>query len=87
MPEVVYRNSRISYEMLSGGAPVLFLPGTATDSSIWMTGVASHLTDRTAILVDPRDTPKSDHAEGAYAPSDLAAEAVAVMDDAGFDRA
>ena len=87
MPELVYRNCRISYEIMGTGSPVLFLPGTATDSSIWMTGVASHLPDRTAILVDPRDTPKSDRAAGAYTPADLAAEAVAVLDDAGFDRA
>lgn len=38
-------------------------------------------------MVDPRDTAKSDEAKSVYTSKDLAEEALAVMDAAGFDSA
>lgn len=85
MPEIEHQGLRISYEEMGSGDSVLFLAGTTTDSSMWMTGVGTYLTDFRSIMVDARDTAKSDQAMSAYTPADLAAEAIAVIDAAGAD--
>ena len=78
---------RISYEVQGEGVPILLLPGTATDSSMWIPSAAAYLSRYRSIMVDPRDTPKSDQSGGPYTPADLAQEALAVMDVEGVDRA
>ena len=87
MPQVVHNGLRISYEVSGSGEPVLFLPGTSTDSSMWMAGVATYFERFRSIMVDPRDTPKSDEGKDSYAPVDLAAEAVTVLNAAGAEPA
>jgi pimeloyl-ACP methyl ester carboxylesterase len=82
VPATVHNGLKISYELIGSGEPVLFLPGTSTDSSLWMTSVATYFEGYRSILVDPRDTPKSDQSEGPYAPEDLSAEALSVLRDA-----
>lgn len=87
MPDTVHDDLRISYEESGTGEPVLFLPGTTTDSSLFLAGVLTYLPGYRAVMVDPRDTVKSDRATAGYAPKDLALEALAVLDAAGVDSA
>jgi pimeloyl-ACP methyl ester carboxylesterase len=87
VPATVHNGLKISYEVVGSGEPVLFLPGTSTDSSLWMTAVATNFEGYRSILVDPRDTPKSDPSEGPYTPADLSAEALMVLRDAGEESA
>lgn len=87
MPSTVHRGLRVSYEVAGAGEPVLFLPGTTNDSSLWTVSASTYLGDFRAVLVDPRDTAKSDLATEPYQPADLAADALAVLDDAGEESA
>jgi pimeloyl-ACP methyl ester carboxylesterase len=87
MPHAVVEGLRISYEELGDGEPVLFIPGTSSDSAIWLTGAANFLSDYRAIMIDPRDTPKSDLSRGPYTPKDLAADCFGVLDDSGVEKA
>ena len=54
---------------------------------MWIPSASAYLGGYRSIMVDPRDTPKSDQGAGPYTPADLAVEAVAVMDAEGVDRA
>lgn len=83
MPQTDVDGLRISYEESGDGEAVLFIPGTSSDSAIWMVGVANFLSDYRALMIDPRDTPKSDLSPEPYAPKDLAADCLGVLDDAG----
>jgi 3-oxoadipate enol-lactonase len=87
MPGIVHKGLNISYEVIGSGDPVLFLPGTSIDSSMWLSGALGYLEGFRSIMVDPRDTPKSDEAKESYGPADLAAEALAVLTDSGEESA
>lgn len=87
MPSTVHQGLRVSYEVVGAGEPVLFLPGTTTDSSVWIVSATTYLDDFRCLLIDPRDTAKSGEATAPYAPSDLAAEALAVLADASEESA
>jgi pimeloyl-ACP methyl ester carboxylesterase len=87
MPLALHDGLKISYEEVGSGEPVLFLAGTTTDSSIWLTGAGTYLEGFRSIMVDPRDTPKSSEASSPYTPADLAREALAVLDAAGVSEA
>jgi 3-oxoadipate enol-lactonase len=87
VPEIVHKGLQISYEVAGSGDPVLFLPGTTTDSSMWLAAVNTYFEGYRSIMVDPRDTPKSDEAKESYCPPDLAAEALTVLADAGEESA
>ncbi|MGH2812434.1 MAG: alpha/beta fold hydrolase [Actinomycetota bacterium] len=87
MSRTVHKKIEISYEEHGSGDEFVFLPGTATDSSVWMPGVVTHMDGFRSIMVDPRDTPKSSEAPAPYTPADLAEEAVAVLDAAAIDAA
>ena len=54
---------------------------------MWIPSAAAYLGGYRSIMVDPRDTPKSDKGGGPYTPADLAREALAVMDAEGVDSA
>lgn len=54
---------------------------------MWLAAVNAHMHGYRSIMVDPRDTPKSDEAKESYRPADLAAEAIAVLESAGEESA
>jgi pimeloyl-ACP methyl ester carboxylesterase len=54
---------------------------------MWLTPALSYFESFRSIMVDPRDTPKSDEAKESYQPADLAAEALAVLNDSGEESA
>jgi 3-oxoadipate enol-lactonase len=78
---------RIAYELRGAGPPLLLLHGLGYARWGWEP-VADALAQRcTIVLVDNRGIGGSDAPPGPYSAHDLAADAVAVLDAAGIERA
>jgi len=85
----VARNGSIelAYDVAGDGPNLLLIPGVASTRPIWNL-VRPVLARRfRTIAFDLRDSGESTIAEGPYALTDLVADATAVMDAAGADRA
>lgn len=81
------RSGRLSYLDWPGtGVPVLFLHPVNTAAAVWTDVVAALGGPRRALAVDYRAHGRSDPG-GPYLPVDYAADAVAVLDAAGVERA
>lgn len=78
---------RIAYRRRGAGPPVLMLHGLGYPAAGW--GPTAELLERRfeLLLVDNRGIGASDVPPGPYAAADLAADGVAVLDDAGVHRA
>lgn len=87
MSEAVNDGVRIAYEVLGGGEPLLFVHGLGYDRRGWGPLPALLAEDFQVVLFDNRGVGESDVPEGPYAVSQMAADAVAVLDDAGIDNA
>lgn len=79
--------ARIAYDVLGDGDPLLFVHGLAYDRHGW--GPLPHLLaeESRVVLFDNRGVGESDVPEGPYSVAQLAADAVAVLDAAGVERA
>lgn len=78
---------RIAYELRGSGAPVLLVQGLGYPRWGW-DPVAGALAERFLLcLFDNRGVGESDVPAGPYAVSELAADAVSVLDAAGVERA
>jgi pimeloyl-ACP methyl ester carboxylesterase len=80
--------TRLAYDVLGAGPPLLLVPGQASDRSMW-TGVRERLAARYRVVVfDHRGTGDSDKPEAPpYSTRGLADDAVAVLDHLGIARA
>jgi 3-oxoadipate enol-lactonase len=87
MSEAVNDGVRIAYEMLGEGEPVVFVHGLGYDRQGWGPLPALLAEDFQVLLIDNRGVGESDVPEGPYAVSQMAADVVAVLDDAGIDAA
>lgn len=79
--------TRLYYDVRGDGEPLLLISGQANDHHQWeliRPGLAEHF--RT-IVFDHRGTGVSDKPKSGYSTSGFAADAVAVLDAAGVDRA
>jgi 3-oxoadipate enol-lactonase len=77
---------RIAYETLGAGEPLVLVHGLAYDRAGWG-GLPELLAERfQVVLLDNRGVGESDAPPGPYAVPQLAADVVAVLDDAGLDR-
>ncbi len=77
---------RIAYELRGTGAPLVLIHGLAYDRYGWGR-LPELLAERfRVLLLDNRGVGESDAPEGPYAVSQLAADVVAVLDDAGLER-
>ncbi|SDG62309.1 alpha/beta fold hydrolase [Pseudonocardia oroxyli] len=77
-------------ESVGAGEPLLLVMGANTSSAAWPAELVERLAEHHRVLrYDHRDTGRSTHAfdERPYAIADLAADAVAVLDAFGVDRA
>lgn len=77
-------------ESVGAGEPLLLVMGANASSAAWPAELVDRLADHHRVLrYDHRDTGRSTHAfdERPYAIADLAADAVAVLDAFGVDRA
>jgi 3-oxoadipate enol-lactonase len=78
---------RIAYELLGEGEPLLFIHGLGYDRRGWGPLPSRLAEDFQVALFDNRGVGESDVPEGPYAVPQLAADALAVLDAAGIDRA
>ena len=78
--------TKIYYDVVSGGRPVLLVHGFASDSTRnWVgTGWSRALEDRGVVLVDLRGHGQSDRPETGYSPENMAADVTVVLDAAGL---
>lgn len=77
---------RIGYEIRGDGAPLVLVHGLAYDRHGW--GRLPELLARRfrVVLVDNRGVGESDAPPGPYTVAEMAADVVAVLDDAGLER-
>jgi pimeloyl-ACP methyl ester carboxylesterase len=73
--------------VLGDGEPLLLIHGLGYDRRGWGPLPALLAADFQVLIFDNRGVGESDVPEGPYAVSQMAADAVAVLDDAGVDRA
>ena len=77
----------IAYEVRGDGAPVLFVHGLAYDRAGWGPAPDLLARDFRVIRFDNRGVGESDAPPGSYTVAEMAADAVAVLDAAGAERA
>ena len=87
MSDAINDGVRIAYEVLGTGEPLLFVHGLGYDRRGWGPLPALLAEDFQVLLFDNRGVGESDVPEGPYAVSQMAADAVAVLDAAGVERA
>lgn len=75
----------IAYEKTGAGEPLLFIHGLAYDRRGWGPLPRILAEDFRVVLVDNRGVGDSDVPEGPYTVQQLAADAVAALDDAGIE--
>jgi pimeloyl-ACP methyl ester carboxylesterase len=87
MSEAVNDGVRISYDVHGEGEPLLFVHGLGYDRQGWGPLPVRLAEDFQVLLFDNRGVGESDVPEGPYAVSQMAADAVAVLDAAGIESA
>ena len=80
--------TRLFYELVGAGDPLLLVNGQARDHRMWDGVVADFSAHHQVVLVDPRGTGTSDKpSTPAYSTRGFAADLLAVLDAAGIGRA
>lgn len=69
------------------GTPVVFIRGTGADSSRWLPQVEAYQERYRCLIFDNRGAGKSDAPEGPYSVDMMAADALALFDEVGVERA
>ncbi len=88
MPHINRDGVNVYYESLGEGAPALvFLHPWSTNRYIWAGQLPIFARNHQCILVDHRGHGQSDKPEGGYGIDEMGADVVAILDDAGIDRA
>ncbi len=88
MAELQVEGRALWAERRGDGAPLLLLPGMATHSAIWPEAFLAALEPELApVLLDHRGTGRSARDRAPFAIADLAADALAVLDLLGVERA
>lgn len=87
MPQVERQGVKVHYESFGQGTPLLFLHSITTNRYAWANQLFAFAPDHRVIVLDHRGHGLSDKPAHGYAISEMAADAVAVMDDAGVERA
>ena len=92
MPIAQRDDLRLHYELTRGGAsesglPVLLVMGLGVSATGWWRTVPVLAADRPVIAFDNRGVGRSDRPTGPYSTLEMADDAIAVLDAAGFERA
>jgi pimeloyl-ACP methyl ester carboxylesterase len=88
MPHVNRNGVNVYYESLGEGGPALvFLHPWATNRYIWAGQLAIFARTNRCIVVDHRGHGQSDKPAEGYGIDEMAADVLAILDDAGIDRA
>jgi len=88
MPHINRDGVQVYYESFGEGDPaIVFLHPWSTNRYIWAGQLPIFASKHRCILVDHRGHGQSDKPEAGYGLDEMAADVVAVLDDAGIDRA
>jgi 3-oxoadipate enol-lactonase len=87
MPIVRSGDADIAYETAGQGDPLLMIMGFLADSRMWVLQTPVFAEHFTCITFDNRGVGMSSIPPGPYSMEQMAADALAVMDDAGIERA
>jgi 3-oxoadipate enol-lactonase len=80
-------NVRLNFESTGGGPAVLLVMGLGLPAAAWWRTIPALAGSLQVIAFDNRGSGRSDCPPGPYSIADMAADAVAVLDEAGVDRA
>ena len=87
MPSVGADGAEIYYELTGDGDPVVLIMGLGADSRGWAMQSSAFAERYRVVLIDNRGVGKSSVASPPYTTKQMAADTLAVMDDAGIERA
>jgi len=88
MPHVNRNGVKVYYESFGSGSPaIVFLHPWTTNRYIWAGQLPIFARNHQCILVDHRGHGQSDKPADGYAIGEMAADVIAIMDDAGVDKA
>jgi pimeloyl-ACP methyl ester carboxylesterase len=87
MPMVRSGDADIAYDLTGQGDPLLMIMGFLSDARMWILQTAAFAPHYTCITFDNRGVGMSSRPPGPYSMEQMAADAIAVMDDAGIERA
>jgi 3-oxoadipate enol-lactonase len=87
MPIVRSGDADIAYETAGHGDPLLMIMGFLADSRMWVLQTPVFAEHFKCITFDNRGVGMSSSPPGPYTTEQMAADAIAVLDDAGIDRA
>lgn len=75
------------YEEIGDGHPLVLIPGLGCDNSVWA-GIMSHLSAKyRVLLIDNRDSGRSDYVDYTYTIDDMADDIVCLIKYLGYERA
>lgn len=87
MPHVVANGVRLYYEIRGEGPPLVLIGGTGNDHRLWEKQVTAFHSRFRCISFDNRGSGSSEITPSGYSISDLAADALGLMDAVGVDAA
>lgn len=87
MPMVRSGDADIAYDINGEGEPLLMIMGFLSDARMWILQTAAFSPHYRCITFDNRGVGRSSNPPGPYTMEQMAADAIAVLDDAGIDRA
>ncbi len=87
MPRVSNGGTGLYYEANGAGEPLLLLTGIGGTTRSWARQLPAFSRDFRTIVCDPRGSGRSDLPTAPFTTLDMAIDALAVLDDAGVERA
>src|ERR1043166_884095 len=87
MPSVGAEGAEIYYETAGDGDPLVMIMGLGADSRGWAMQNSAFAERYRVVLIDNRGVGKSSVAEPPYTTKQMAQDTLAVLDDAGIERA
>ena len=87
MPHINRDGVKVYYESFGQGLPIVFLHPWSTNRYIWTNQLLEFARNHQCIVVDHRGHGLSDKPAEGYGIGEMAADVVAILDDAGIDRA
>lgn len=83
----IHRGTKIYYEIVGSGEPLVLLMGFGAAGAVWEKHLAVYQQHFQCVVIDNRGVGKSDQPRGPYTTSQMAADTLAVMDHAGVAKA
>ena len=81
------QGTKIYYQVRGDGEPLVLIMGFGADGNVWDKHVAEYQKHFSCILIDNRGVGNSDQPSGPYSTSMMADDVVAVMNQAGVEKA